>query len=151
MSNTNHARHMMQLGDYKFSVSTAAFNKLKYDTQYRWKSLDAPTNKNSPLMQFIGVGEQTLDLEGTIFPQIVENGLKQLDYMRDEAAKGQPLTLGYVEESGKTNPSVGRVLGKWVISSISETRTLFFNDGIPREIQFSMRLSRYQAALKEPE
>ena len=94
-------------------------------------------------MQFIGVGEQTLNIEGVIFPQIVDNGLKQLDMMRDEAAKGEPMTLGYVEESGKSSPSVGRVMGKWVIKRISETRTLFFNDGIPREIQFSMELSRY--------
>ncbi|ASD67628.1 MULTISPECIES: phage tail protein [Pseudoalteromonas] len=143
MSKVNHAKHMMQLGDYKFSVSTAAFNKLQYDSQYRWEAHKSQTDKDSPPMQFIGVGEQTLNIEGVIFPQIVDNGLKQLDMMRDEAAKGEPMTLGYVEESGKSSPSVGRVMGKWVIKRISETRTLFFNDGIPREIQFSMELSRY--------
>ncbi|WP_440055505.1 phage tail protein [Pseudoalteromonas sp. T1lg65] len=150
MSKVNHAKHMMQLGkDYKFSVSTAAFNKLKYDSQYRWSSHDSQTDKSSPAMQFIGVGEQTLEIEGTIFPQLVKNGLKQLDSMRAQAEKGVPFTLGYVEESGKSSPSVGRVMGKWVIKSISETRTLFFNDGIPREIQFVMRLGRYQQSQGE--
>ncbi|RXE99571.1 phage tail protein [Pseudoalteromonas sp. PS5] len=143
MSKVNHAKHMMQLGKYKFSVSTAAFDKLQYDSTYRWETHDSQTDKDSPPMQFIGVGEQGLTIEGVIFPQIVDNGLKQLDMMRDEAAKGEPMTLGYVEESGKSSPSVGRVMGKWVITRIAETRTLFFNDGIPREIQFTMELSRY--------
>ncbi|MDK1287359.1 phage tail protein [Pseudoalteromonas umbrosa] len=143
MAKINHANYMMQLGEYKFSVSTAAFQKLQFNTEYRWKDLESQTDKNSPVKQFIGVGEQTLELDGTIFPQLVENGLKQLDFMREEATKGVPLTLTYVEESGKSSPSVGRVLGKWVIKSINETRTLFLNDGIPREIQFSMSLSRY--------
>ncbi|WP_462171168.1 phage tail protein [Pseudoalteromonas xiamenensis] len=143
MAKVSHANYMMQLGSYKFSVSSAAFHKLKYNSEYRWETLSAPTDKNSPVMQFNGVGEQSLNLEGTIYPQLVSNGLKQMDLMREEAAKGEPLLLGYVEESGNTSPSVGRVMGKWVICSIGEERTLFFNDGIPREINFTMTLKRY--------
>ncbi|MBQ4812205.1 hypothetical protein A7985_19330 [Pseudoalteromonas luteoviolacea] len=143
MAKINHANYMLQLGKYKFSVSTAAFQKMQFNTQYRWKTLDTQTDQTTPVQQFIGVGKQELELEGTIFPQLVTDGLKQLDRMRAEAAKGEPLTLTYVEESGKSTPSVGRVLDKWVITDINETRTLYLNDGIPREIQFTMKLSRY--------
>ncbi|KZN58805.1 phage tail protein [Pseudoalteromonas luteoviolacea] len=143
MAKINHANYMMQLGKYKFSVSTAAYQKIQFNTQYRWKTLDTQTDQATPVQQFVGVGKQEIEIEGTIFPQLVKDGLKQLDKMRAEAAKGEPLTLTYVEESGKSSPSVGRVLDKWVITDINETRTLFLNDGIPREIQFTMKLSRY--------
>ncbi|CAH9055135.1 hypothetical protein PSECIP111951_01180 [Pseudoalteromonas holothuriae] len=148
MAKVNSASHMMQLGEYKFSVSSAAFSKLSYETEYRWKTQDSQTEDKSPVQQFVGVGKQSINLDGTIYPQLVEGGLVQVDKMRAEAAKGQPLTLGYVEESGKSSPSVGRVMGKWIIKSINEERSLFLNDGIPREIQFQMTLDRYDGNTK---
>ncbi|KAF7769991.1 hypothetical protein PCIT_a2924 [Pseudoalteromonas citrea] len=135
--------HMMQLGTYKFSVGGAAFETLKFSSKYRWIEQDSQTSGDeNPIKQFKGSGEQTLTLDGTIYPQIVEDGLRQVSNMRKEASKGKPLKLTYVQESGKSNLSVGRVLGNWVIESIDEERMLFLNDGIPREIKFSMVLSR---------
>ncbi|TMN89453.1 hypothetical protein CWB72_10475 [Pseudoalteromonas phenolica] len=146
MEKVRQSNYMMMLGGFEFSVSSAAFDKLSYNTTYRWKSHDTATDKNSPVMQFIGIGDQTMELEGTIYPQLVRDGLHQLDKMRAEAVKGQPLKLAYVEDKGKSSPNVGRVIGDFVIESINETRTLFLNDGIPREIQFTMRLKRYDGS-----
>lgn len=143
MEKVGSASHMMQLGKYKFSVGRAAFDSLSFNTDYRWKNQESQTGSNSPAMQFVGVGEQTLKLTGTIYPQLVEDGLTQVDQMREEAATTKPLKLTYVKSSGKSDASVGRVLGNWVIMSISEDRTLFLNDGIPREINFTMELQRY--------
>ncbi|MCF6435248.1 phage tail protein [Pseudoalteromonas sp. MMG022] len=148
MAKVSHASHMMQLGDYKFSVSSAAFSKLSYATEYRWKNQDSQTEGKSPVQQFVGVGAQTITLDGTIYPQLVKDGLSQVDNMRAEAAKGKPLTLGYVKVNGKSDASVGRILGKWIIKSINEERSLFLNDGIPREIQFQMTLERYDGNTK---
>jgi len=36
----------------------------------------------------------------------------------------------------------GRIYGLWVIESITETKTLFFQDGTPRRIEFSIALKR---------
>lgn len=132
--------YMMQLGEYQFSVSTASFDKLKYASSYRWVVKDAPTEKTSPIMQYNGPGERTLNIEGTIFPQLVKNGLGQVDDMRKEAEKGEPFQLCYVQAGG-----VGQILGSWCIYSISEERSLFLADGNPREIHFSMQLKAFDA------
>jgi len=36
----------------------------------------------------------------------------------------------------------GRIYGLWVIESLSETKTLFFRDGTPRRIEFTLNLKR---------
>ncbi|MBE0367669.1 phage tail protein [Pseudoalteromonas aurantia] len=148
MEKVGNASHMMQLGKFKFSVGGAAFDNLKFNTDYRWKTQESQTENSSPAMQFVGIGDQTLSLTGTIYPQLVKDGLTQIDSMRAEAMTQLPLKLTYVQASGKSDPSVGRVLGNWIIMSISEDRTLFLNDGIPREIKFSMELKRHDANTK---
>ncbi len=53
--------------------------------------------------------------------------------------------LRTMADTGKAYPLVegtGRILGAWVIESISETRTLFFRDGAARRIEFSITLKR---------
>ncbi|MGH8365014.1 MAG: phage tail protein, partial [Pseudomonas sp.] len=47
--------------------------------------------------------------------------------------------------TGKAWPMVegsGRIYGLWVIESLSETKTIFFRDGTPRRIEFSLSLKR---------
>jgi phage protein U len=100
---------------------------------------DAPTEKGTPVMQYNGPGERTMTIEGTIFPQLVKDGLGQVDKMRAEAAKGEAFTLCYVATAGGKG-GVGKILGSWCIYTISEDRTLFTPDGNPREIQFTMDL-----------
>ena len=136
--------YMMKLGEFEFAVTAASFNKLSYASSYRWEQKEATTKKNSPLMQYIGPGERTLDIEGIIYPQMVKNGLKQVDLMREEASKGKPLALCYVESASEGAGGVGRILGNWCISGINEQRTLFLADGNPREITFSMSLKAYK-------
>ena len=36
----------------------------------------------------------------------------------------------------------GRIYGLWVIESLSETKTVFFRDGTPRRIEFTLSLKR---------
>ena len=139
----NNKNYMMKLGDFEFAVTAASFNKLNYASSYRWEQKGAPTEKSSPLLQYIGPGERTLDIEGIIYPQMVKNGLKQVDMMRTEASKGVPLVLCYVE-SAASGAAVGRILGQWCIGSINEQRTLFLADGNPREVTFSMSLKAYK-------
>ena len=53
--------------------------------------------------------------------------------------------LRQMADTGKAWPMVegtGRLCGLWVIESLSETRTLFFQDGAPRRIEFNLKLKR---------
>jgi len=122
---------MMILGAYRFCISNAAYQSLARATEYKWE--EQQRLGADPAMQFIGNGTETITLEGTIYPQF-KGGLRQITLMRVEAGLGVPLLL----ISGN-----GQAFGRWCITSINETQTVFMKDGTPRKIVFSMTLKRY--------
>jgi len=125
------AEVMMALGDYRFSVDTAAYGSQKRSTGYRWAKQEVIGAH--PRYQFIGQGEDTQSLSGVILTTY-QGGLGQLDDMRAEAGLGEPLQL---------IDGVGWVYGLWCITKISETKTVFFADGAPRKVEFSLDIVRY--------
>lgn len=142
MSGTNN-NYMMRLGDFEFAVTAASFERINFVSTYRWVPKDAPTEKGTPIMQYNGPGERSMTIEGIIFPQMIKNGLGQVDKMREQAAKGEAFQLCYVESAGSKG-AAGRILGDWCITSIAEQRMLFMSDGSPREIHFTMELKSFE-------
>lgn len=127
-------RVMMILGDYEFSVDAAVYQEFQRSTVYRWASQERLNR--APALQFVGVGEDQINLNGVIYPHY-KGGIDQIKTMRESAAKGESLTLVVA-------PSLtGEVLGEWCIMSITETQRLFFPGGVPKEMQFSISLSYY--------
>ncbi len=122
---------MMLLGNYCFSLATAAYQDKKRNTEYRWSQTD--NQPHSKLVQFIGSGNDTLTLHGVIFTEY-KGGLAQVDGMRSEAAKGKPLFLIQGD---------GQVLGQWIILAIEETQTHCDAQGNARQIDFSLSLQAY--------
>ncbi len=122
---------MMKLGDYKFSVSTAAYQSLQRVHNWRWKLQERINRK--PAQQFLGPGEETIDLDGTIYPHF-KGGLGQVNAMRAEADKGEPLILV---------DGLGVVWGKYCIKRIAESQTHLTQYGAARKIGFQMSLVEY--------
>lgn len=121
---------MMALGLFVFSLSTTAYQEFQRQTAWRHPS-NARVGQ-APARQFIGRGDDTITLSGLILPELSGNRLT-LD------------TLRLMADSGKAWPLIegsGRMYGLWVIESLSETNTLFFRDGAPRRIEFSITLQR---------
>ncbi len=121
---------MLALGMFVFSLSTAAYQELQRQTDWR----HASNNRigAAPARQFMGRGDDTAALPGTIFPELAGSALS-LD------------TLRLMANTGKAWPMIegsGRIYGLWVIESMSETKTLFFRDGTPRRIEFTLNLKR---------
>ena len=123
--------HLLKLGAYAFSVSTAAYGELSRAQEYRWRRQDR-VGRN-PARQWLGPGDDTIDLRGTIYPAW-RGGLGQLDAMRAEAAKGEPLRLVGGD---------GKVLGLWVITRIRETGSAHLAGGAPRKVEFQISLAFY--------
>ena len=88
---------------------------------------------SAPRAQFLGLGEESLTLDGVIYP-FYKGGLTQLDAMRSEAARGTPLLL---IDAG------GTVQGQYIIITINEHQTLFCQDGSAQKIEFTLSLRRY--------
>jgi phage protein U len=122
---------MMILGDYPFSILTAAYDNLQHSTEYNWQSQQRLGRK--PAQQFTGFGEETISLSGLMLPDF-SGGMAQIVAMRESAAKGEPLIL--IDGNGF-------VMGKWCITKISNTNTVFLGNGSARKIEFSMDLKAY--------
>ena len=121
---------MLALGMFVFSLSTAAYQELQRQTEWR----HASNNRIGavPARQVLGRGDDTITLPGVILPELAGSGLS-LDAIRLMANTGKAWPM--VEGSG-------RIYGLWVIESLSETKTIFFSDGTPRRIEFSLSLKR---------
>lgn len=123
--------NMMLLGAYRFCLKNASYQALKRQNEYKWAELER-INTN-PSLQFTGFGSETISLDGIIYPQLF-GGLRQLNLMRTSAMQGKPLMLisGY-----------GFAFGQWCITSVQENQTIFFKDGTPRRIDFTINLKKY--------
>jgi phage protein U len=121
---------MMALGMFVFSLPTLAYQELQRQTD--WRHPSSSRVGTNPARQFAGRGDDAITLPGIILPELAGSALS-LDALRMMADTGKawPLVEG-----------TGRILGIWVIESLSETRTLFFQDGAARRIEFSISLKR---------
>lgn len=124
---------MMALGSYRFSIDSAAYQALKHSQAYRWQAQERLQRR--PAMQFLGAGEESIELSGVIYPHF-KGGLKQLDAMRIEASKGQPLLLV---------DGLGFVWGQWVITQVDEGQSFFQANGQPLKQSFQLKLVNYGA------
>ncbi|AZF62621.1 phage tail protein [Pseudomonas sp. LBUM920] len=121
---------MLSLGMFVFSLSTLAYQELQRQTN--WRHASNSRVGTSPALQFIGRGEDTITLPGIILPELAGSVLS-LDALR------------LMANTGKAWPMVegtGRIYGLWVIESLNETKTVFFKDGTPRRIEFTLTLKR---------
>ena len=128
---------MLALGDYRFSVDTAAYQSLQQSQSWSWA--EQTRVGGQPLLQLTGKTLRTITMTGTIFPEY-KGGFNQVSLMRQEADKGRPLTLLSMSE---TVDGSGLIVGDFVILSVSETHRAFRNDGSPRAIEFSIELKQY--------
>jgi phage protein U len=121
---------MLALGMFVFSLSTAAYQALQRQTE--WRHTSSNRVGVAPARQFLGRGDDSITLPGVILPELAGSALS-LDALR------------LMANTGKAWPMVegtGRIYGLWIIESLSETKTLFFRDGTPRRIEFTVSLKR---------
>lgn len=123
------SKNLMKWGDYKFTVNTAPYEEYNRSTEYQWASHNRINS--SPKLQFTGMGSDSLTLSGVIFTEL--SGIKQLDKLREIAAKGKSQLL---------IDGLGNVMGYWVLKSIDETKSTFFSDGVPRKQTFSLKFEK---------
>lgn len=122
---------MMALGAFRFALDTAAYQSLERESSYTWASHER--FGAGPLHQFTGPGTDTIRMEGMILPYF-RGGTGQIQQMRTQAETGIPLSL----ITGR-----GTYMGLWVVESISEKQEIFWADGTPRKLEFTIALKKY--------
>lgn len=121
---------MMTLGLFVFEVKSLPYQQLQRSSQWRHPSQNRVGQR--PAYQYLGPGEDTITLSGTLVPELT-GGRVTLDDVRVMADEGKAWPL--IEGSG-------RVYGYWSITAVQETSTVFFRDGVPRKIDFTINLVR---------
>ena len=121
---------MMALGTFVFSLPTLAYQELQRSTSWRHPASERVNAR--PARQFIGPGEDAIQLNGVVAPEITGSPAS-LDLLRKLGDEGRPLALV---------DGTGVVYGAYVIASLNETRSLFFPDGAARRIEFQLALTR---------
>lgn len=122
---------MMALGTFRFGVNRAAYQHFTRSARWRWEQLDRVGRK--PAQQYLGPNADEITLEGVIYPHF-KGGLRQIELMRLVADQGQPLILV---------DGLGWIWERWVITSITETKSVFLAEGAARRIDFSVQLKAY--------
>ena len=128
---------MLQLGDYQFSIDTAAYQQLSRSTAYRWQSQERTNSREA--LQYTGPGADEITLQGVVYPQY-KAGPGQLEAMREQANVGRPLILV---------DGLGNIHGRWVILAVDETQEAFTRDGTPRKQSFTLRIKKYADDLQD--
>ncbi len=126
---------LMIYGLFVFSVQSSPFNEREHSTQYRWASNNRVGL--NPAYQYIGKGEDSITLTGTLMPEF-SGGPLSLSMLRMLADSGQ----AYLLMSGS-----GHIFGYYFIEEISDNSSHFLRDGTPQKIEFTISLKRYDGEL----
>lgn len=121
---------LLTLGMFLFGMDTAAYSDFQRSQAWRHEGTDRHMAR--PASQFVGPGEDTITLGGLLVPEIsgTYTALDRLVEMADTGGNW-PLVDGS-----------GRVLGHFRIDQLDTTHRLVLAGGIPRSIDFQLRLTR---------
>lgn len=122
---------LLMLGDFEFSLGTAAYQEFRRTAEYRWAAQDRVGR--GPALQWVGAGHESVDLQGVLYPDYW-GGPEQLDALREAAGLGKPQMLV---------DGLGYVFGHWCVERIEDRSSQFYSDGSARKIEFTLTLRRY--------
>lgn len=126
---------MLALGMFVFMRQTLPYQNMQRSADYRWPSNSRVGKRDA--FQFLGPGEDKITLSGDLYPELTGGRLSLLSlYTMAEEGRAWPLIAG-----------TGTIYGMFVVTNVSETGTVFFADGTPRKISFSLSLTRADDSL----
>jgi phage protein U len=125
------SRPLFQLGSFQFDLKNGAPQSLDRLAEYRWEGQERILRETA--QQFLGPGDQTITLEGQLYPGFTGSN-RTIETLRSLAAEGKPQML---------SDGVGRVYGKWAIKRVREGQAVFVQGGAARRIDFTIDLVRY--------
>lgn len=129
---------LMALSTFVFDLPTLAYQQFQRQMQWRYGSSERIGARAA--YQYLGVGEETIELTGLVAPEFTGT-TASIDTLRAMADTGEPFPL--VEGTGV-------VYGSYVITAVNATHSLFWPDGSPRRVEFTLSLKRVDTpALKQ--
>lgn len=121
---------LMALGLFVFDMGTMPFEEMSRREGWRFGVADRFGAR--PAVQYLGPGEDTIDLTGAIDP-LIAGRYSSLDTIREMAGQG---------ESWPLIDGTGRVFGDFAITGLDTTGKFFIDVGVPRKADFRLQLQR---------
>lgn len=121
---------MMTLGMFVFSLPTLAYQELQRQTEWKHPSTSRVGMRDA--RQYTGKGDDTITLSGWIAPELT-GSLYSLDALRMMADTGKSWIL--IQGNG-------RIYGEFIITNMTEGRTILGQDGEAGRVEFSITLAR---------
>ena len=122
---------LMSLGQFLFKIDTLSFTEIQ--RQRAWKYAENEVASGRAKKQYTGVGSDTITLPGLIYEEYGFGYRYAVDELATMASTGQ----GFVLMDGS-----GYLYGVYVIDNIDETKTYLLDNGVPRKVDFTIKLSR---------
>ena len=122
---------LMCLGQFPFTTDTLTFTEIQ--RQRSWQYADNAVAKGRKKRQFIGAGDETISLPGLIYQEYGFGNRFAIDELAAMADTGQ----GFVLVDGS-----GYLYGIFTIDSIDETKQVLLFNGVPRKVDFTIKLTR---------
>lgn len=113
---------MLALGMFVFERRTLPYQSMQHSKNYRWASNDRVGKP--PAYQFLGEGENAIQLAGTLYPAITGGRISLLavELMADEG-RAWPLIEG-----------TGNIFGMYIVETVSTTHTEFSATARPERL-----------------
>lgn len=128
---------MLALGFFVFTRKTLPFQQMNRSSAFNWKPNSRVGKRNA--FQYLGPGDDSITIIGELYPEFT-GGQLSLTAIRLMALTGKswPLIGGN-----------GHIYGMYVIDSVQENGSEYYNDGTPRKINFTLKLTQVDNVLSE--
>lgn len=123
---------LLSLGNFKFSITTAAYNQLVKSWSWNWsnQSIIGKSDK----LQAVGKSADSIKLKGEVSPLFQNVGTQQIESLAQIGDELKPQLL----VSG-----LGDIMGYWCLVSLTETSSNFVKGGIARLQSFDLEIQFY--------
>ncbi|WP_086873998.1 phage tail protein [Kosakonia pseudosacchari] len=128
---------MMVFGMFVFMLRTTPYQQLRHSQE--WRHVKNERVNQSASWQYIGAGDDTVTLEGVLYPEITGGNLS-LSALETIGFAGRPWPL--IEGDG-------RIYGMYVMTRLERGKSEFDQYGNPKKIEFTLSLSRVDTDFRE--
>lgn len=128
---------MMVFGMFVFMLRTTPYQQLRHSQE--WRHVKNERVNQSASWQYIGAGDDTVTLEGVLYPEITGGNLS-LSALETIGFAGRPWPL--IEGDG-------RIYGMYVLTRLERGKSEFDQYGNPKKIEFTLSLSRVDTDFRE--
>jgi phage protein U len=118
--------------DFSFETTSAAYQRYVSTRGSRWPEQERLGR--TPALQHTGITAAEITLDGVIYPGVMGGSQEDMRKLRGLSLSESPFQMV---------TGTGLVCGFWAVMDVSDTRTVFMDNGLARKVEFTIKLKYY--------